>query len=70
MVNIVEKLHPNKNDVMHWHTQAGNITTNLKVEVGFTLTTLSMKNVVTWKSHVDDSRKGRYYVILERYVLT
>ena len=27
---LVEKIHP-KNSLMQWHTQAGNITTNLKV---------------------------------------
>ena len=31
---------------MHWQTQAGNITTNLNVEVGFTLPALSATNIV------------------------
>ena len=31
MGRLVEKLHTNRDDVMHWHIQAGNITTNLKV---------------------------------------
>ena len=44
---------------MQWHTQAGNITTNIKVEVDFTLPALSPKNVVMYKFHVDDFDKGR-----------
>ena len=55
---------------MQWHKQAGNITTNLKVEVDFTLPALSATNVVTWKYHVHESAKGRYYMILERDLLT
>ena len=31
---------------------------------------LSATNAVTWKFHVDDSAKGRYYMILDRYLLT
>ena len=42
----VEKLHPEKDDVVQWHTQAGNITTNIKVKVYFTLPELSTTNVV------------------------
>ena len=47
MGRLVEKLHPNKYAVMQWHTNAGNITTNLNVEVGFTLPELSAMNVIT-----------------------
>ena len=39
---------------MQWNTQAGNITTDLKVNVDFTLPALSAKNIVAWKCHVDD----------------
>ena len=49
---------------MQWHTQASNITTNIKVKVYFTLPALSAMNVVTWKFHVDESAKGRYDMIL------
>ena len=56
--------------MIQWHTQAGNITTNLKVEVDFTLTELSVMNIVTWKCHVDESAKGRYDMILGRDLLT
>ena len=53
-----------KDALMQWNTQAGNITTNLKVNVDFTLLSLSAKNVVTWKCHMDSSSKGRYNMIL------
>ena len=49
---------------MQWKTQAGNITTNFKVEVYFTLPALGTMNVATLKCHVDDSAKGRYDMIL------
>ena len=55
---------------MQWNTQAGNITTNLKVEVDFTLHVLSTMNVRMWKCHVDDSTKGRYDMILGQDLLT
>ena len=51
-------------------TQAGNITTNPKVKVYFTLPALSATNVVTWKFHVDDSDKDRYDITLGRDILT
>ena len=70
MGRLVEKLHPEKYAVMQWHMQAGNITTNLKVKVDFTLPELVMTNVLTWKIHVDNSAKGRYYMILGQYILT
>ena len=49
---------------MTWHIQAGNITTNIKVKVTFTLPALSTADVVTWICHVDESAKGRYDMIL------
>ena len=39
---------------MQWQTQAGNITTNIKVEVDINLRELFKKNVMTWKCHADD----------------
>ena len=51
---------------MQWHTQAGNITTNLKVKVDLTLPALSANNFMTWDYHVNDSANGRYYMILGR----
>ena len=67
---LVEKLNTEKDAVMQWKTQATTITTNLKVNVDFTLPALSATNVATWKSHVDDSDRGRYDMILGRYLLT
>ena len=55
---------------MQWNTQAGDITTNIKVNVDFTLPILSATNVVTWKFHVDDCAKGKYNMILGRDILT
>ena len=70
MGRLVEKLHPEIFSMNHWHTQAGNITTNHKVKVDFTLPTLSATNDVMWKCHVDESTKGRYDMMLGRYLLT
>ena len=52
--------------VIQCHTQAGNITTNIKVKVYFTVPTLSVTNIVTWKYNVNDSAKSRYDMILGR----
>ena len=46
MGRLVEKLHPDKDSVIRCHTQPGNITTNVKVKVYFTLLALSATNVV------------------------
>ena len=55
---------------MKCHTQAGNITTNLKVKIYFTIPELSATKIVMWNCHVDNSAKVRYYMILGRYLLT
>ena len=55
---------------MQWQTQAGNITTNLKVKLDSTLPEISVTKKVTWKYNVDDSTKFRYDIILGRYLLT
>ena len=55
---------------MQWHTQSGNITTNLKVKVDFTSPAISTTNVVTWRYHVDDSARGKYNMILRWDLLT
>ena len=47
------KLYPEKDALMQWHMQSGNITTNIKVKVDFTLPERSAANVVTWEYHVD-----------------
>ena len=60
---LVEKHNLEKYAVMLRHTQAVNITTNLKVKVDFTLPSIRPTNNVTWKCHLDDSAKGRYDMI-------
>ena len=70
MGRIVKKLSPEEDSVMQWHTQDGNINTNLKVKVDLPLPPLSATNVMTWKFHVDEFAKGRYDMILGQYVLT
>ena len=63
MRRLVEKLSLEKDALMQWHTQAGNITTNLKVKLDFTLPALIATNALTWKCHVDESAKGIYDMI-------
>ena len=63
MGKLVQKLHTDKYYMMQWHTQAGNITTNLKIKVDFALLALSAKKVVMWKFNVDESAEGRYDMI-------
>ena len=43
---------------MQWHTQAGNITTNLMDKFYFTLTALSATDVATYNCHMDESARG------------
>ena len=50
--------------------QAGNITTNLKVKIDFTLPGFSATKTVTWECHVDDSTKSRCNMILGIDLLT
>ena len=56
--------------VKQQYTQAGNITTNIKVQVYSTLPKLSATNVVTCKYHIDESTKGRYNMSWRRDLLT
>ena len=70
MGRLIEKLHHEKDDVVQWNTQAGNITTNLKVKIDFTSPAVSATNFVAWNYHVDDSAKGRYDMILGQDILT
>ena len=67
---LAEKLNPKKDAQMQWHTQAGNITTNLKVKVDLTLPALSVTDVMMWRCNVDDSDKGSYNMILGLDLLT
>ena len=51
---------------MQWHTQAGNINTNIKIRIDFTLTELSATNVMTWNFHEGESARGVCAMILGR----
>ena len=55
---------------MQFHTQSGNITTYLKVEVELTLPEINAKKILTWNFHVDESTEGRYDMILGGDLLT
>ena len=55
---------------MQWHTQEGSINTNIKGRIYSILPELSANKILTWNCHVDDSTKGRYDMILGRYLLT
>ena len=70
MVIQIKKLTSKEEVIMQWHTQAGSITTNLKVKIDFTLPELSTTKIVMWSFHADESAKGRYDMILGRYLLT
>ena len=63
------KLKTKEYSVTKWHTQAGNITTNTKVKIDFTLPRFSVKKIVTWNCNANDSAKGRYNMILVRDIL-
>ena len=54
---------------MQWNTQSRNITTNIKVQVDFTIPTLSATTVMKWNCHVDESAKDRYDMILGQDLL-
>ena len=58
MGRLIQKLNTNKDAVMQWHTQEGNITTTIKVKIYFTLTELSATKTVTWNFHADESPKA------------
>ena len=70
MRGIIKKLKIIEETVMQWHTQAGNITTNLKVKIDFNLPEFSLKKIVTCDFHVNDFFKSRYDMTLGRYILT
>ena len=55
--------------MMQCHTQTGNINTNLKVKIYFTLPEPRVTKIVMWDCHVNDSTKGRYNIILGRDLL-
>ena len=67
MGRLINKLTPKNNSAIKWNTQAGKITTNLKVRIYFTLPEL---NAMTGKCYMDDLTKGRHDMILERDALS
>ena len=48
---------------MEWNTQVGSITTNLNVQIYFTLPDIIATEIVTWNSNINNSAKGRYNTI-------
>ena len=54
---------------MQLHMQYGNITTNIKVQMDFTLHEIRATKTVTWNYHVYESVKVRYDMILRIYLL-
>ena len=58
MKSLITKSNPKIESVMQWHTQAGNITTDLRVKIDLTLPEICVMKIVTWNCHIDDS--GRY----------
>ena len=70
MERLIHRITSKKDAVMHWNTQAGKITTNLKVKIYSTLPELSATKIVTWNCHVGDCAKCRYDMILSRNLLT
>ena len=65
-----KKLIPKEENVIKWHRQAVSIATNIRVKIDSTLPELIATKIVTWNYHVYDSSKGRYDIILGRYILT
>ena len=70
MKSLIEKLNFQKYAGMQRHIQEGDITTCLKDRIYFTLPELSSITIVMWNFHVHDSAKGKYCLILGRYLLT
>ena len=56
--------------MIQFQKQAGNITTNIKVKIYFTLTEFSTTKIVTWGFHMNDSDKVGYNKVLGRDLLT
>ena len=48
MRRLLTKLKTKEYVVVQWHTQAGNITTNMKVKIYFNLYEFSATKIVTW----------------------
>ena len=69
MGRLIKKLNPKEDAGMKWHTQVGNITTNMRVKIDFTLPGFIVTKIVTCYCHVDEFSKVRYNINLGRYQL-
>ena len=67
---IISKLKIKEVSVIQWHTQAGNINTNLRVRIDFALPEFSAKKIMMWECYMDNSSKGIYGIFLVRDILT
>ena len=67
---LITKIDPIEDAVVQRHTQAGNIITNIKVKIYFTLLELRATKIMMWDCRLDYFTKGRYDMILGRYILT
>ena len=68
MRRLTTKIRTKEDIVMQWKTQAGNITTNLKVKIFLTIPEFSATKKVTWLFNVDDSTKSKYIIVSGRYI--
>ena len=67
--SLIKKLSPKEYAVIQCYNQAGIIITNPKVKVYFTLPEISVTKIMMWNFHVNKYAKGRYAMILGRYLL-
>ena len=56
---MIIKIRTRKDNAMQYNTKSGNITTDLKVKIGFMLPEFITTKIVTWGCNMDDSVKGR-----------
>ena len=45
---------------MQWHTQVGNIITNMRVKIDFNLPEFIATKIIMWECHIYESAKGVY----------
>ena len=66
----MEKLNPEKENLIQCHTQVVNMNTKIRVKIYFILPKIIITKIVAWNLHVGDSAKGIYDMILGRDILT
>ena len=59
-----------EDDVLQWHTQTGNITTYLKVNMGFTWPKLMATKSMMCDFFMDNLSRERYDMVLNKYLIT